>query len=85
VFDFFGFTHYCTRSHKWGSFVIARKTIKKRMLRTLGAIKVDLRKRMHDPIAERADNHMDAALARQAAEAVERRRAGLYVVGGSAK
>jgi hypothetical protein len=52
VFDFLGFTHYCTRSRKWGSFVIGRKTIKKRMLRTLGAIKVELRKRMHDPIVK---------------------------------
>src|SRR5262249_54687199 len=31
TFDFLGFTHFCTRSHKWGSFVIGRKTIKKRM------------------------------------------------------
>lgn len=52
VFDFLGFTHYCTRSRKWGSFVIGRKTIKKRMLRTLEDIKVELRKRMHDPIAK---------------------------------
>jgi hypothetical protein len=37
------------------------------------------------PIMARADDRMDAALARQAAEAAERRRAGLYVVGGSAK
>jgi hypothetical protein len=29
----------------------------------------------------RADDRMDAALARQSAEAAERRRAGLYVVG----
>jgi predicted DNA-binding transcriptional regulator AlpA len=34
------------------SFVIGRKTIKKRMLRTLEAIKVELRKRMHDPIVK---------------------------------
>jgi RNA-directed DNA polymerase len=44
--------HYCTRSRKWGSFVIGRKTIKKRLLRTLEAVKVELRKRMHDPIVE---------------------------------
>jgi hypothetical protein len=41
-----------TRSRKWGSFVIGRKTIKKRLLRTLEAVKVELRKRMHDPIVE---------------------------------
>jgi RNA-directed DNA polymerase len=52
VFDFLGFTHYCTRSRKWGSFVIGRKTIKKRMLRSLEAIKIELRKRMHEKIVE---------------------------------
>lgn len=52
VFDFLGFTHYCTRSRKWGSFVIGRKTIKKRMLGKLEAIKMELRKRMHDSIVK---------------------------------
>ena len=46
------FTHFCTRSRKWGSFVIGRKTIKKRMRAKLKAIKVELRKAMHDPIAK---------------------------------
>ena len=46
-----GFTHFCTRSRNWGSFVIGRKTIKKRMRAKLKAIKMELRKRMHDPIA----------------------------------
>src|SRR5262249_49064524 len=50
TFDFLGFTHFCTRSRKWGSFVIGRKTIKKRMRTKLQAIKVELRKCMHDPI-----------------------------------
>jgi hypothetical protein len=31
TFDFLGFTHFCSRSRKWGTFVIGRKTIKKRM------------------------------------------------------
>src|SRR5271157_1167786 len=52
TFEFLGFTHFCTRSRKWGSFVIGRKTIKKRMLRQLQAVKMELRKRMHDPIAK---------------------------------
>lgn len=52
TFDFLGFTHFCTRSRKWGSFVIGRKTIKKRMRAKLQAIKVELRKSMHDPIAK---------------------------------
>jgi RNA-directed DNA polymerase len=51
TFDFLGFTHFCTRSRKWGSFVIGRKTIKKRMRAKLKAVKMQLRKRMHDPIA----------------------------------
>jgi len=50
TFDFLGFTHFCTRSRKWGSFVIGRKTIKKRMIATLRLIKMELRRRMHDPI-----------------------------------
>jgi group II intron reverse transcriptase/maturase len=49
TFDFLGFTHFCTRS-KAGGFVIGRKTIKKRMVAKLKALKVELRKRMHESI-----------------------------------
>jgi group II intron reverse transcriptase/maturase len=52
TFDFLGFTHFCTRSRKQGTFVIGRKTIKKRMRAKLLAIKMELRKRMHDPMAK---------------------------------
>jgi hypothetical protein len=52
TFDFLGFTHFCTRSRNWGSFVIGRKTIKKRMRAKLKVVKMELRKRMHDSIAE---------------------------------
>jgi RNA-directed DNA polymerase len=52
TFDFLGFTHFCTRSRKWGSFVIGRKTIKKRMIATLRSIKMELRRRMHHTIAK---------------------------------
>jgi RNA-directed DNA polymerase len=52
TFDFLGFTHFCTRSRKWGSFVIGRKTIKKRMRAKLLAIKMELRRTMHDPVAK---------------------------------
>src|ERR1700720_2079019 len=45
-FDFLGFTHFCTRSRKWGSFVIGRKTIKKRMLKQLKGVKLELRRRI---------------------------------------
>jgi RNA-directed DNA polymerase len=51
TFDFLGFTHFCTRSRKRGSFVIGRKTSKKRMVRRLQVVKVELRRRMHDSIA----------------------------------
>jgi len=50
TFDFLGFTHFCTRSRRWGSFVIGRKTIKKRLRAKLKAIKVELRRSMHNPI-----------------------------------
>ena len=64
TFDFLGFTHFCTRSRKWGSFVIGRKTIKKRMRAKLLAIKIELRKKMHDPIAKTgALDETDAARA----------------------
>ena len=52
TFDFLGFTHFCTRSWITGSFVIGRRTIKKRMLARLQAIKMELRRRWHDPIAK---------------------------------
>lgn len=50
TFDFLGFTHFCTYSRKNGAFVIGRKTIKKRMRATLQAIKIELRRRWHDPL-----------------------------------
>jgi RNA-directed DNA polymerase len=51
TFDFLGFTHFCSRSKRFGPFVIGRKTIKKRMVAKLRALKLQLRKRMHDSIA----------------------------------
>ena len=52
TFDSLGFTHYCTTSRKGGWFVIGRKTVKKRMRAQLRAIKEELRKRLHAPVAE---------------------------------
>jgi RNA-directed DNA polymerase len=52
TFDFLGFTHFCSRSKKTGSFMIGRKTIKKRMVAKLKMLKVELRKRRRDTIAE---------------------------------
>ncbi len=50
TFDFLGFTHYCTTSRRNGSFVIGRKTIKKRLRARLQLIKIELRRRLHDSI-----------------------------------
>ena len=52
TFDFLGFTHFCTASRKNGDFVIRRKTIRKRMRATLGLIKIELRRRMHDRVID---------------------------------
>lgn len=50
TFDFLGFTHISGTSHK-GTFVIRRKTIRKRMQAKLLEVKTELRRRMHDPVS----------------------------------
>jgi len=52
TFDFLGFTHFCTFSRKNGTFVIGRKTIRKRMRAQLQFIKQELRRRLHDSIRD---------------------------------
>jgi group II intron reverse transcriptase/maturase len=52
TFDFLGFTHRCGKNGKTGYFVVQRNTVKKRMRAKLQALKEELRKRMHEPIAE---------------------------------
>ena len=47
TFDFLGFAHYC-RTRRDGLFGLGRKPSARRMRRTLKAIKVELRRRMHD-------------------------------------
>lgn len=51
TFDFLGFTHICAHTRK-GAFTIRRKTIAKRLRRKLQQLKMELRKRMHDPVPE---------------------------------
>jgi group II intron reverse transcriptase/maturase len=51
TFDFLGFTHICARSGK-GRFWVKRITIAKRMRAKLREIKVELRRRRHDPVKE---------------------------------
>jgi RNA-directed DNA polymerase len=52
TFTFLGFTHYCGKRRSNGSFIVWRKTAKKRMVAKLHAIKAELRRRMHEPTAE---------------------------------
>ena len=51
VFHFLGFTHMCGRTRK-GRFTVLRQTMRKRMRAKLKTIKVELKRRMHDPIPE---------------------------------
>jgi hypothetical protein len=50
TFTFLGFTHLCGKRHN-GAFIVWRHTAKKRMVAKLRAIKVELRYRMHEPVA----------------------------------
>jgi len=52
TFDFLGFTHICGQAWKNGNFTVLRKTIRKRLLAKLKEVKVALRRRMHQPLAE---------------------------------
>lgn len=49
TFDFLGFTHYCGENRN-GKFMVCRTTMRKRLTATLKAVKLQLRKRMHDDI-----------------------------------
>ncbi len=51
TFDFLGFTHCCGQTRK-GKFMVLRLTSAKRLRAKLHAVKDELRKRMHRPIAE---------------------------------
>ncbi|MFO1195963.1 MAG: group II intron reverse transcriptase/maturase [Burkholderiaceae bacterium] len=51
TFDFLGFTHCCGRT-RTGKFMVLRLTSAKRLRAKLHAVKDELRRRMHRPIAE---------------------------------
>jgi len=51
TFDFLGFTHYCGESRD-GRFVVKRKTQHRRMIRKLKELRIEARKRMHDPVSQ---------------------------------
>ena len=49
TFDFLGFTHYCGRTRA-GRFMLQRKTQRQRMTCKLKALRVEMRRRMHEPV-----------------------------------
>jgi RNA-directed DNA polymerase len=51
TFDFLGFTHCCGQT-RHGKFMVLRLTSAKRMRAKFQALKLELRKRMHRPVAE---------------------------------
>src|SRR6266516_3612183 len=52
TFNFLGFTHICGRKRSNGMFTVMRRTMRKRKQAKLKAVKMELRKRMHQPVAE---------------------------------
>ena len=54
TFDFLGFTHCCGQTRQ-GKYTVLRLTSAKRMRAKLHAIKLELRKRMHRPVAEQGE------------------------------
>jgi hypothetical protein len=52
TFTFLGFTHYCGKRRSDGTFIVWRKTAKKRMVAKLCALKAELGRRKHDPSAQ---------------------------------
>ena len=49
TFNFLGFTHICTTT-KAGKFLLARRTMQKRMRDKLRAVKIELQRRRHHPV-----------------------------------
>lgn len=52
TFNFLGFTHICGKNRSNGMFKVVRRTMGKRKHAKLQAVKVELRKRMHQRVAE---------------------------------
>jgi hypothetical protein len=51
TFTFLGFTHHCGKRQD-GSFIVWRKTAKKRLVAKLQTIKLELKRQRHAPIAQ---------------------------------
>lgn len=52
TFDFLGFTHICAKTRKGKRFTIHRKTIGKRLKAKIKEIRLEIKKRRHDPVPE---------------------------------
>ena len=52
TFEFLGFTHICGKTRKNKRFVLWRRTSRKRLSRTLAAIKAQLRQRRHNRVGQ---------------------------------
>jgi RNA-directed DNA polymerase len=52
TFNFLGFTHICGQKRSNGMFTVLRRTMSKRKRTKLKAVKTELRKRMHQRVAE---------------------------------
>src|SRR5271157_4337642 len=52
TFNFLGFTHICGVTRTQGRFTVRRQTITKRLRAKLREVKEQLRRRLHDPVAE---------------------------------
>src|SRR5260370_15498676 len=50
--NFRGFSHICEKTRKPGGFSVDRKTIRKRLSAKLKAVREELRRRWHEPVAE---------------------------------
>jgi group II intron reverse transcriptase/maturase len=51
TFDFLGFTHICGKKRN-GRFTVLRQTMRKRLQAKLKQVKLQLRRRLHDPVPE---------------------------------
>ena len=52
TFNFLGFTHICATKRSNGRFTVLRQTMRKRLTAKLVEVKIELRRRMHDPVPQ---------------------------------
>jgi group II intron reverse transcriptase/maturase len=52
TFNFLGFTHICATTRSNGYFTVLRQTMRKRLVAKLAEVKIELKRRMHDPVPE---------------------------------